>query len=352
MVRDAMREFAEQAITPIARDCDEASSIPADYIDTTWELGLVSAQIPEEFGGAGERSAITTAIVLEELGAGDAALAIAAMAPSAFVNAIIDQGTDAQKAQYLPAFCGDKFHTASLAAIEPHAMADPANPRAVAEEKEDRFVLSGRKSFVLFGDRASEFLVLARNGSEVDAFIVPRDAEGLTISEPELNMGMKGLTTNTLDLERVEVPAANRLGGDQGCDVRRILDASRVALAAIMTGMSRQVLEFCIPYAKERVAFDEPISKKQSIAFRMSDMHIDTEGMRWLTWKAASQVEQGLDATKAASFARSYAAEKTMWIADNGVQILGGHGFIREYPVEMWFRAARTISVLEGTVSA
>ncbi len=352
MVREAMREFAEQAMEPIARDCDEASSIPADYLDTSWELGLVSAQIPEEFGGGGERSAITTTVLLEELGAGDAALAIAAMAPSAFVNAIIDQGTEAQKAQYLPAFCGEKFHTASLAAIEPHAMADPANPRAVAEEKEDKFVISGKKSFVLFGDRASEFLVIARNGNAVDAFIVPRDTDGVSISEPELNMGMKGLTTNTIEFERVEVPAANRLGGDDGCDVRRILDASRVALAAIMTGMSRKVLEFVIPYTKDRVAFDEPISKKQSIAFRMSDMHIEVEAMRWLTWKAASQVEQGLDATKAASFAKNYTAEKTMWIADNGVQILGGHGFIREYPVEMWFRAARTISVLEGTVSA
>ena len=352
VVREAMREFAQTAMQPIARDCDEASSIPADYLASAWELGLAFTQIPEEHGGGGERSPITLAIVLEELAAGDAALAVAAMAPSAFVNAIVDQGSDAQKAQYLPAFCGDQFHTAALAAVEPHAMADPMRPRAVAEEKEGRFVISGRKSFVLFGDQACEFLVIARNGSDVDAFIVPREADGLTISEPELNMGMKGLTTVTLDLERVEVPAENRLGADAGCDVRRILDGSRVALAAVMTGLSRGVLDFCIPYTKERVAFDEPISKKQSIAFRMSDMHIEIESMRWLTWKAASRLEQGRDATRAASFAHSYAAEKSMWIADNGVQILGGHGFIREYPVEMWFRHARTISVLEGTISA
>ncbi len=352
VVREAMREFAQNAIQPIGRDCDEASSIPDDYLQSAWELGLAFTQIPEEYGGGGERSPITAALVLEELAAGDAALAIAAMAPSAFVNAIVDQGTDAQKAQYLPAFCEEQFHTAALAAVEPHAMADPMNPHAVAEEKEDRFVISGRKSFVLYGDRAAQFLVVARNGSDIDAFIVPRDAQGLSVSEPELNMGLRGLATVTLDLERVEVPAQNRLGGDAGCDVRRILDSSRAALAAVMTGLSRSVLDFCVPYAKERVAFDEPISKKQSIAFRMSEMHIEIEAMRWLTWKAASQVEQGLDATKAASFARSYAAEKSMWIADNGVQILGGHGFIREYPVEMWFRHARTISVLEGTISA
>ena len=352
VVREAMREFGQQAMAPIARDCDENSSIPEDFLASAWDLGLAFTQVPEEFGGAGERSPITNALLLEELAAGDAALAVAALAPSAFVNAIVDQGTEEQKAEYLPAFCGDTFTTASLACIEPVALGDPAKPRAVAEEKGETFVISGRKSFVLFGDRATHFLVVARNGGGVDAFIVPRDAKGLTISDPELNMGMKGLTTSTLDLEQVEVPAANRLGGDAGCDIRRILDSSRVALAATMLGLSRTVLEFCIPYTKDRVAFDEPISKKQSIAFRMSEMHIEIESMRWLTWKAASEIEQGLDATRSASFAFSYAAEKSMWIADNGIQILGGHGFIREHPVEMWFRHARTISVLEGTISA
>lgn len=352
VVREAMREFAKAELGPIARDCDETSSIPNEFLEKAWQLGLTYTQIPEEFGGGGERSPITNVILLEELAAGDAALAIAAMAPSAFVHAIIDQGTEAQKAQYLPKFCGETFTTASLASLEPVAMFDPHSPRAVAEEKEDKFVISGRKSFVPFGDRATDFLVIARNGNGVDAFFVPSDAAGLTISKPELNMGMRGLTTVTLDLDCVEVPAANRLGGEAGCDVRRLLDGSRVALAAVMTGLSRQVLDFCVPYTKDRVAFDEPISKKQSIAFRMSEMHIEIESMRWLTWKAASEVEQGGDATRSASFAHSYAAEKTMWIADNGVQILGGHGFIREHPVEMWFRHARTISVLEGTLSA
>jgi len=351
VIRDAMRDFAAQELQPIARECDEASNIPNDFLESAWQLGLAFTQIPEEFGGGGERSPITNAILLEELASGDAALAVAALAPSAFVNAIVDQGSEAQKAQYLPAFCGETFTTAALASIEPVAMADPANPRAVAEEKEDRFVISGRKSFVLFGDRASDFLVIARNGNQVDAFIVPRDAAGVTISAPELNMGMKGLTTVSLDLERVEVPATSRLGEEAGCDVRRLLDGSRVALAATMLGQSRSVLDFCIPYTKDRVAFDEPISKKQSIAFRMAEMHSEIEAMRWLTWKAASQLEQGIDATRSAYFAHSYAAEKSMWIADNGVQILGGHGFIREHPVEMWFRHARTISVLEGTIA-
>jgi len=121
-------------------------------------------------------------------------------------------------------------------------------------------------------------------------------------------------------------------------------------LSAVMVGLSRGVLEECIPYAKDRVAFGEAIGRKQSIAFRLSDMYIETESMRWLTWKAASFVEQRLDAVRPARLARSYAAEKCLWIADNGIQVFGGHGFIREQPLEMWFRNARTLGVLEGTI--
>jgi alkylation response protein AidB-like acyl-CoA dehydrogenase len=211
-------------------------------------------------------------------------------------------------------------------------------------------VLSGVKSFVPLGDRASHFLVVARNGEGLDAFIVSREAGGVSISEPELNVGLRGLTTVSLELERVEVPAEDRLGGAAGCDVRNLLANSRAALSAVMVGLSRGVLDYCIPYAKDRVAFGEAIAQKQSIAFRMAEMHIETEATRWLTWKAASFAEQGLDAARAAHHARSYAAEKCLWIADNGIQILGGHGFIREHPVEMWFRNARTVSVLEGTI--
>jgi alkylation response protein AidB-like acyl-CoA dehydrogenase len=201
-------------------------------------------------------------------------------------------------------------------------------------------------------DTASHFLVLARNNGGRDAFIVPRDAEGLQISELEKNLGLRGLPTATLDLERVELPTSARLGGADGCDVQRLIDQSRVALSAVMLGLSRAVLEYCVPYAKEREAFDEPISKKQAIAFMLADMQIEVEAMRWMVWKAASHLETGhAETTKAAHLARSYCAEKSMWVSDNGIQVLGGHGFIREHPVELWFRHARTLGVLEGVSS-
>ena len=352
LVRDAMREFAAEVFRPAARECDENSTIPEDLLQTVWELGLCSTQIPAEYGGGGEpRAMVTNAILLEELAHGDAGLALAAMAPSLFANAIVDHGSEGQKKQYLPLFCGDSFHSASLAVLEPGPLAEPLQPRTVAESKDDGWVLSGAKSCVVLGDRASHFLVFARNDDRTDAFIVPRDAEGLSISEPELNMGLKGLATVRLDLERVSVPAADRLGEDAGCDVTAILNNSRTGQAAVLLGLSRAVLEYCVPYTKDRVAFDEPISKKQAIAFRLSEMHIECEAMRTLVWKAASTLESGGDATRDARLARSYVNEKAVWIADNGIQILGGHGFIREHPVEMWFRHARTLSVLEGSVA-
>jgi len=353
IVREALHGFAEEVMRPIARECDEEEKISEEFLAQSWELGLVSTQIPAQYGGAGEaRSPITNAIVLEELAWGDAALAVAAVAPAAFAYAIADQGTEEQKQAYLPLFCGDQYAAAALAVSEPTVAFDATLPRTVAEPKGDEFVLSGVKSFVPMGDRASHFLVTARNNGGLDAFVVERGAEGLAISEGEKNLGLRGLPTATLELERVVVPGASRLGGGKGCDVQRLLDGSRTALAAVMVGLSRAVLEYAVPYAKDREAFDQAIAQKQGIAFKLADMRIETDASRWLTWKAASQLEQGIPATRSAQFARDYTAEKCMWIADQGVQVLGGHGFIREHPVELWYRSARTLGVLEGTVSA
>lgn len=352
VVQQTLREFAAQELRPIARECDETSSIPDDFLARAWELGLTSTQLPEAYGGGGEpRSPVTNAIVLEELAHGDAALALAATAPSLFANAVSDLGTEAQKKELLPLFCSSKYHAASLAIVEPGALFDPTRLRTVAEPKGDRFVLSGTKSFVPMGARASHFLVLATLDGKPEAFVVKRDAEGLSVKSHEKNMGLRALETSTLELARVEVGADARLGGAAGCDVRRLVDASRTALSAVMVGISRAVLEYCVPYAKDREAFDEAIARKQAIAFCLADMHMEVEASRWMTWKAASELEHGLSATRSAHLARTYVAEKALWIADNGIQVLGGHGFIREHPVELWFRNARTLGVLEGAVT-
>ena len=352
VVREAMHDFAKEVLRPRAREADEASHAPDDVLARCAELGIVPAQLPAEVGGGGEaRSPLTNALALEELAWGDATLALAALAPAAFAFAVADQGTPEQRRAWLPAFCGAELHAGVLALVEPGPLFDPALPRTVAEPKgEAGFVLSGAKSCVPLADRAGRFLVVARNNGGRDAFVVPRDAEGLVVSQPEQNLGLRALPTATLHLERVFVPAEARLGGAAGCDVQRIVDAARTALAAVQVGLSRAVLEYAVPYARERRAFDQAIGQKQSIAFRLAVMHIETEAQRWLVWKAASLLEHGRPATRAAHHARVYSAQHAMWIADQGVQVLGGHGFIREHPVEMWYRNARTLGVLEGTL--
>jgi alkylation response protein AidB-like acyl-CoA dehydrogenase len=359
VVREALREFATEVLRPAAREADEASALPDGLLDQVWELGLTNTQLPEAYGGGGEvRSPVTNTLIAEELAFGDAALALASLSPNLFAFPLADFGTQAQKAKYLPAFCGDKFHAGSLALIEPSPTFDALALQTTAEPKEDGFVLNGRKRFVVLGDRAEHFLVIARNSNAtqagfeaLEAFVVPRDAAGLRVGELEKNLGMRGLPTVGLELEGVEVPLEDHLGGDAGIDARRLLATTRTAQAAALVGLSRAVMEYAIPYAKERHAFGEAIAQKQAIAFMLSDMCVETDSMRWLTWKAASFLERGLDATRESVFAARYTAEQAMRIADNGIQVLGGHGFIREHPVEMWYRHARTLSVLEGVLA-
>ena len=355
IAREAMRDYAKDRIRSQARDVDEEAEVPNEFLQEMWELGLTSTQISEEYGGGGEEnSPIMNVILLEELGHGDVTLALAALSPSLFVKPIAEQGTDEQKAAYLPAFCGELFHAGSLALVEPGPVFDPAALRTVASKSGDTYVLSGSKSFVPLAADASHFLVVAAiegGAGERGAFIVSRDASGLSVSEAERNLGLRALSTHGLTLEGVEVPASDRLGGEGGCDVQRIVNLSRTGLGALMVGLSRGVLEYAIPYAKDRVAFGEPIAQKQAIAFTLSDMRVEIDSMRLLVWKAASTLEEGAEATRSSHFARFYSAEQSMKIADNGVQVLGGHGFIRDHPVEMWYRNARTLGVLEGMAS-
>jgi alkylation response protein AidB-like acyl-CoA dehydrogenase len=353
LVRDTVREFAATEMTEAARAADEAGAVPDGFLETIWELGLVNGAIPEEQGGAGlERSPVTNAILLEELAAGDAGLAVAAMAPGAFIQAILDLGTDEQKSQYLPLFVSSTPHAAAVALHDHTFTFDASSLRTVAEPKGDDFQLSGAKRLVPLGDRASHFLVVARAGAKegidgIDAFVVERDAPGLTISD-EQTMGLRAVPFSRIELDRVEVPASARLGGDAGLDPRRLLSSLRAATGALCVGLSRAVMDSAIPYARERVAFGQPIAQKQAIAFRLAEMRMEVDAMRWMVWKSASQLEHGLDATRSTQLAQTYTARETMKIADNGLQIFGGHGYIRDYPLEMWYRNARTLTVLEA----
>jgi alkylation response protein AidB-like acyl-CoA dehydrogenase len=358
LIRDTVRAFAASELRERARECDEAGRMPQELLDKSWELGLATAAIPEEYGGGGvTRSPVTSAIVLEELGAGSAALGAAALAPTLFVHPLVEFGTEEQKQSWLPLFAGSRFVPATLALCEPSFGFDPAKLRTVAEPKGKGFRLSGSKRFVPLGDRASHFLVLARSEARVqapalDAFIVPRDAKGLEVApDAEQTLGLRSLALARLELDRVEVPASARLGGESGIDGRRLLQLCRCGSLALAVGLARGMLELAAPYAKERVAFGEPIARKQAIAFMLADMQIEVHSMRWLVWKAASFLEHGRDAARETALASVYVAREAMKIADNGLQIFGGHGYIRDYPVEMWYRDARTLTLCDALVA-
>ena len=354
LIRQTVHEFAEGEMREIARPCDEKRELPDELLQKSWELGLVAGAIPESYGGGGiGRSPVTHALVLEELGWGDVPLAAAAMTPALFVQPILDFGTDEQKQTYLPLFTGSKFHAASLAILEPSFTFDAGNLRTIAEPKGTGFSLTGAKRLVPLAASASHLLVVARGARKglagLEAFIVPRDAKGLTISaETERTLGFQALPRYAVELERVEVPASARLGGEKGIDGARLVNSLRTASCALAVGLARGVMELAIPYAKERIAFGQPIAQKQAIAFMLAEMQIEVNSMRHLVWKAASQLENGLDATRETTLAQTYVSREVMKLADNGLQIFGGHGFIREYPVEMWYRNARALTVNEA----
>lgn len=356
MIRDSLKGFAADVLAPAARAIDESGAMPADVIRQGWDFGLIAASIPEAYGGGGgERSCMTNAVALEALGGGCASQAVAIMAPGQFVGALLDFGTEAQKAEHLPRFAGTQPVAAAVAIQESQFGFAAGAPRTTATRKGNGWVLNGEKRLIPLGDRAETFLVLAaepENGGAVSAFIVPRDTAGLAVSAENGTQGLKPVPKGQIKLDSVELPGSARLGGDAGIDASRLVNQARVGAAAVAVGLSRQATDFAIPYAKDRVAFGEPIGKKQSIAFMLADMHIECEAMRWMVWKAASLLEHNdPGAAKASVLAQDYVRRKAVKIADDALQIFGGHGFIRDLPLEMWLRNARTLTVLDGPVS-
>lgn len=358
MIRDTVKKFAVEVIRDKARECDEQSAVSEEILAQSWELGLVNGPIPEVYGGGGmDRSPTTSALLLEELGYGCVSLGTAIMAPTLFVQPIIDFGTEEQKKKYLPLFTQAQYHAGSLALQEPQFNFDPANLKTKADKKGDIWLLNGSKRLIPMGDRASHFIIVTRGAeaglANLQAFIVPRDAKGLELSKDEdKTMGFESVPFVSLRLNSVEVKAADRLGGENGIDGNRLINCIRVGGGALAVGVSRAVTELSISYAKERVAFGSPIAQKQAIAFMIADMYSEVETMRWMVWKAASQLEQGTDATRSATLAQNYINRKAMTIADNGIQVFGGHGYIRDFPIEMWYRNTRAITLVEGPVAA
>lgn len=345
IIQSTVAEFAQAELRPQTRRLDDESCVDAGLLDQLWSTEIIQglAMADKE-----ERSAVTNAIVLEELGVADATLGMAVASTLGFVGAITDQGTARQREELLKTFAGDSFQAAAVAIMEPSFGFDVSKLDTKATRTGGGYSVRGKKTMVPLAGRCSHFLVIAESSGAAEALIVPKDAPGVSIAKPKGTLGLRALELAEVTFDDVAVPAAMRLGEDAGADVQQIVDAARIGLAAIMTGLSRGVLEYVIPYTKDRIVHGTALAKKQSIAFNIADMHMDVEAMRWMTWKAAWALETKRPATQSAQLAYTYASQQTMIIADNGLQALGGHGFTKGHPVELWYRNARALSVLEG----
>ncbi len=349
MIKDEVAKLVKDIVIDNMNEMEEKGEIPQDSIQKAWELGASVSMVSEELGGFGmDDSPITTAVILEELAYADMAFTISATLPSLLISPLVSMGTDEQKSKYLPLLCEETYHPCTLAINEPQFGFDVADLKTKAEKKNGSYFLSGTKCFVPIAKQASHILVAASLDGVGNLFIVEKGTAGLQISEREKNLGLYSLETNEITLENCEIPAENRLGGETGCDFDAFIQKTRIGMSAIGTGISRASFEFAMNYAKDRVQFGEPIVHKQSVAFMIAEMAYEVDAMRLMTWKAASKLEAGKDAKREAYLAKLYVGEQTMRVTDFGVQLLGGHGYIREYPMERYYRNGRGISIIEG----
>jgi acyl-CoA dehydrogenase len=352
MLVDTVRRYAEKQMRPIHREAEEAKLVPEDAIATGWDLGLLPGSIEAEYGGFGEYSALTSALYLEELGWGDVAISMHLLTPNLFAIPIALFGSKKQKAAYLPQFCDETFPQATAAIVEPVIQFDPANLATTAEKDEDGFIINGTKTMVPLADKAEHFLVYAAQQGTTQAFIVKGNAPGITVGDRVTMMGAQALAVYNVQFEDVHVPKADRLGGLKGIRLSRLLTVSRLNLAALALGQARAAYEYALKYSQERVAFGEPIAHRQSIAFLLANMRIEIEAARMLLWEAAYKMDKNEDASRAAYLAKLYADKMVLEVTDGAVQVLGGHGYIREYPVELWLRNGRGFAAWDGLVMA
>jgi alkylation response protein AidB-like acyl-CoA dehydrogenase len=350
MLVEAVGKYAINDLRAAAREAEEAGQLPGKVVGKGWEIGLLQASIPEAYGGFGERSAVTGVLALEEMAFGDLAGTLAVLTPSLFAMPLLVAGSEEQKQSYLPKVIEGNWSPYTAALIEYALDFDPNALKTTAITNGDGYILNGEKVFVPFAREAEAILVYASLNGETQGFIVPKSSAGLEISEErEKLMSLNAVSMYRVRLDTVKIPAANRLGGTSGHDFAPILAAMRLATAATALGVAKAAFEYSMNYAREREAFGVKIAQKQAIAFMLAEMRTEIEASRLLTWEAAWKLDQGKeDAINEAYLAATGAADMAMMVTDRAVQILGGHGYIREHPVEMWMRNGRGFAMFTG----
>lgn len=347
MTADAMQQFASEVLYPLAHDADHNERFPQALWQHYSDLGINYYALPEQFGGvATEKNIVSNVLIAEHLAQGDFSLAAGLLSTFSVINAITQWGSKDVQAQYLASFAEDTEIKATFATQEATAGFNPHQLKTTASLHQGQFTLSGEKTLVILGETADVLLVNAAFNGKADVFIVKRDASIRAKKTPA--MGLKADETVTLYFDQTP---AERLGDDD-FNYTAFLDLGHVMWCAMAVGTCEAVKKYCIQYANERTAFGEPISHRQGVAFIIADMAIEIEAMRMLVLNAASLAESGQSFHREAYLARILCAEKSMKIGTDGVQLLGGHGFTKEHPVERWYRDLRATAIMQSGLHA
>jgi acyl-CoA dehydrogenase len=354
VLQETARRFAREEIAPVAAKYDQTAEFPREIIRKAWELGLASMIIPTEYGGLGLASA-DQCLVTEEISWGCAGIATSVMANDLGLMPIVLAGTDEQKRTWLTP-CADSFTLIAFCLSEANAGSDVAGMQLKAEKDGDDYLLTGAKSWITNGGEADLYTVFAtldpRSRHEgICAFVVPADTAGISHGKKEDKMGQRASDTRVVNFDGVRVPAAQRLGAEgEGFKIAmRTLDSTRPPIGALATGIARRAMEESIGYAKERKAFGSPIGGFQGVQFMLADMAKEVEAARLLTLQSAWMLDQGRRASKYSSFAKCFATDMAMRVTTDAVQIFGGNGYTKEYPVEKLMRDAKLMQIYEGT---
>jgi alkylation response protein AidB-like acyl-CoA dehydrogenase len=358
--RDMAHKFAEKTIRPAASEADEKEEVPWDVLEKAHQAGLMTYSFPERYGGGGVESVLAKAIVDEEIFWGCAGIGSIIGGVALAATPILLGGTEEQKEKYISRLCrgdpGGRPTLGAYALTEPGAGSDPAGMATLARREGDRYILNGSKTFITNAGLADVYVVFAtvdpsRGTDAVTTFIVEKDWKGVKPGKKEKKMGIRASHTASLILEDVEVPVENRLGGEgEGFKIAmRTFDITRTHIAAGAIGVARAAYEYALGYAHERKQFGRPIFSFQAIAFMLAEMAMNIDAARLLAWRAGALYDEGQPCAQEASMAKAFAADVAMKVTTDAVQILGGYGYMREYPVEKWMRDAKIMQIYEGT---
>ncbi len=346
------RDIATRELLPRVTEAEETGTFPRDVFRTLGRAGLLSLPYPEEYGGGGQPYEVYLQ-VLEEIAAAWSSVGVGVSVHALSCFGLYTRGTEEQKKRWLPEMLSGE-QLGAYALSEPHAGSDPAAMTTKAVRDGDSYVLSGTKAWITHGGQADFYKVMARTSDDrngISCFLVPADAEGLSADPPERKMGLTGSTTTTIRLDKVRVPAERRLG-EEGEGLRIALeglDSGRLGIASVANGLAQGALDHAVAYAKERETFGRRIIDHQGLAFVLADMAAAVESARAVTLHAARLRDRGLPFSREASIAKLVATDNAMKVTTDAVQVLGGYGYTRDFPVERFMREAKVMQIFEGT---